>query len=538
MRPRVTTTLLCIGLVFLAGCAAAGPLAADGATVDGPSFEEVAADRGFEYTATLAVDFGGPMGVYVTDYNNDHREDVLAIGGERPVLFENTGGEFERTDAVPSVDESMKSALFFDHDNDGWEDLLLLPENGSAVFLENENGSFRERDVGFDDDLRMARGSVADYDADGCLDVFVAQSGDWRENVPKAALPPYSPEDALLDDGGEPNYLYAGDCETFERVGGTGIEGERWSLVTSFVDVTGDGQPDVHVGNDFNVDVLYINQGDGTFERVEIPGTARHAMASEVADVTGDGRLDIFVTNVHFSEEIQIQGKMSSMDNRGNNLLVNQGDGTFTTEEDAYGVRDGGWGWAAAIVDLDNDGQDDLVHTTKDYLTKPDEDGTIRKIETRPSLWRRTGEEFSRVNSSAAGFEHSSGRGMAHLDYNGDGQRDLVVATAVGDYKLYKNQGTGRNWLQIDLERMDAPVLGSDVYVETNDGTQYQVVTERSDFLSQDSRTVHVGLDDAESVTVRVEWPDGTERTVDSVEANQRVVIPQEGPVRPVTAES
>ena len=39
-------------------------------------------------------------------------------------------------------------------------------------------------------------------------------------------------------------------------------------------------------------------------------------------------------------------------------------------------------------------------------------------------------------------------------------------------------------------------------------------------------------------LTVRVEWPDGTERTVDSVEANQRVVIPQEGPVRPVTAES
>lgn len=88
---------------------------------------------------------------------------------------------------------------------------------------------------------------------------------------------------------GNPNLLFDGDCNSFEQVENAGIEGTRWSLATSFVDLTGDGYLDIHVGNDFNTDVLYVNQHDGTFRRVEIPATDRHAMASEVADVTGDG---------------------------------------------------------------------------------------------------------------------------------------------------------------------------------------------------------------------------------------------------------
>lgn len=46
---------------------------------------------------------------------------------------------------------------------------------------------------------------------------------------------------------------------------------------------------------------------------------------------------------------------LPSIDNTGNNLLINRGNGTFTSEEQAYGVRDGGWGWAAALVELDNE---------------------------------------------------------------------------------------------------------------------------------------------------------------------------------------
>lgn len=531
-----TTPLLALVIVVLgAGCFAGGPFASQGVD-EGPRFQEVGTERGFEYTPSLVVDYGGRSGVYVTDFNNDHRPDVLAVGDDEPALFANTGGAFERTNALPPLDIEIKSALVFDYDNDGWEDILLLPLNGTAVFLENRNGRFHERDVGLNTRLHIARASAADYDRDGCLDVFVAQSGDWRNGVPKAALPAYSREDAVENDSGNPNLLFDGDCESFERAEDAGIKGTRWSLVTSFVDFTGDGYPDIHVGNDFNTDVLYVNQQDGTFRQVEIPDTKRHAMASEVADVNGDGRLDVFVTNVHFAQQIRMQKNMPSMDNTGNNLLINRGNGTFATEERAYGVQDGGWGWAAVLVDLDNDGDRDLVHTTKNYLNASNETGLIKKVKTRPRIWERTGQTFTRLNASEVGFETSSGRGMASLDYDLDGDQDLIVATFVDDFRLYENRGSSGNWLQVELEGDGAPALGSQVYVTTENETQYRVLNAKSDFLSQDTRTLHFGLDEHETTTVRVVWPDGTERIVKSVGVNQRLVIQRNGPVEAVAA--
>lgn len=524
-------TLLSLALVLLVAGCFAGVSFPSQDTGESLRFQEVGAERGFTYTPSLVVDYGGRAGVYVTDFNNDHRPDVLAIGDDEPALFENTGGTFERAGVLPPMDIEIKSALFFDYDTDGWEDLLLLPTNGSAVFLENTNGSFHERDVSLDTEMHIARASASDYDRDGCPDVFVAQSGDWRDGVPKAALPGYSREDAVVNDSGNPNLLFEGDCESFDRVEDAGISGTRWSLVTSFVDLTGDGYPDIHVGNDFNTDVLYVNQQNGTFRREAISDTERHAMASEVADVNGDGRLDVFVTNVHFANRIRMQRNMPSMDNTGNNLLVNRGNGTFTSEEAAYGVRDGGWGWAATMADLDNDGDQDLVHSTKNYLNESNDTGLVQKVETRPRIWERTGENFTRRNASVTGFETSSGRGLASLDYDLDGDQDLVVATFVDEFRLYENQDAGGNWLQVSLEGGRGPVMGSQVYVTTGNDTQYRVLNAKADFLSQDTRTLHFGLGDEETVDVRVVWPDGSERTLESVSSNQRLAIPRNGPV-------
>lgn len=279
----------------------------------------------------------------------------------------------------------------------------------------------------------------------------------------------------------------------------------------------------------------FVNRGfdDGPHFR-EVGAERKFNYTASNIDTFGNGRAGVYVTNIHFDRPIRMQRTVPSMGNRGNNLFINRGNGTFTTKERAYGIRDGGWGWAAALVDLDNDGDRDLVHTTNNYLSDSHVTENIQEIETRPRIWKRTGGNFTRLNATRIGFETSSGRGLAHLDYDLDGDQDLVVATHDGEFKLYENHWPNGNWLQFALEGDGSPVLGSRVFVIAPDRTQYRVVNAKADFLSQDTRTLHFGLGDHDTVTVRVIWPDGTERTLESISVNQRLVIQRNGTVESV----
>jgi hypothetical protein len=504
---------------------------------DRTPFVDVAAERGLVYE-TAGINTGnGDGGVFVTDYDDDGWPDLLAVGGAHPVLFENTGGQYRRADVLPELSlTDAKGALFFDYDNDGRDDLLLVPREGRPVFLENANGSFRVRDVGFDRRLTWGVGaSAADYDGDGCLDVFVVQNGDWRNRTPERSSNPGAP---AVADNGEPNLLYDGDCSSFERVTDAGVRGTRWSTTLSFVDLTGDGRPDVHVANDYNFDVFYRNRGDGTFERREIPETNRNGMASDVADVTGDGRLDVFVTNIRYEDPSGVWVFQSGLGvrNTGNSLLVNRDGGTFDDRARTYGVEVGGWGWAGHLDDLDNDGDLDLFHTTKHYLRGAG-DQPLDPVATTPRIWERTGPEtFEPRNASALGFEATDGRGAATVDFDRDGDLDVVVADTSGPFRLYENTRATGSWLQVRVEGPpDGPALGSRVTVTTSNDTRVAVVHSGANFLSQNPRTLHVGLADAETARVRVVWPDGTTHVFTDVPTDRRIVVSPDGELTTAT---
>ena len=69
---------------------------------------------------------------------------------------------------------------------------------------------------------------------------------------------------------GEPDHLFHnnGDGTFTDVTAKAGVEDkERYYGFTSiFVDLNGDGKPDLVVGNDSTPNFLYINKGDGTFE--------------------------------------------------------------------------------------------------------------------------------------------------------------------------------------------------------------------------------------------------------------------------------
>ena len=534
-------------LIVVAGCTAGGAfgIGVDDAGREAPrlQFEDATAASGLAYEATGTGVGNGNSGAYVADVNRDSWPDVLATGGSEPALFVNRNGTFARSDALPPVDGAVKSAAFVDVEGDGWPDLFLFTRAGTVEAYRNDRGSFEPADYGIGNLSYPLGATAADYDGDGDADLFVYQSGSWRESKPAG----YFNRNTTVDtDNGNPNYLYENVGGTYERAESDDIEGDHWSLAASFADLTGDGRPDVHVANDYNDDTLYVNRGGGDFERRSLGGsTARNGMASEVADATGDGRPDVFVSNIWFPDlranmdperydrlKRLLEFVIHSSRTKGNTLLVNQGDGAFRDQADGLGVRRGGWGWAASLTDFDNDGDRDLVHTTQ-HVIRVDRDDPVY---TYPTVFQSNrsaaGDDgaFTRVNETTNGMRETDGRGLATLDYDRDGAQELVVAAYDDPFVVYDNAATGdRNSLQFRVvDESGATALGADVTV-TTDGEQVVHQTDNTDYLSQDSRVEHVGLGGHETASLRVVWPDGTERRFESVEADRRLRIAKSG---------
>ncbi|WP_248910639.1 CRTAC1 family protein [Halocatena marina] len=500
------------------------------------AFTDVAKNRSLSYEAVRKLNGTqgtmGRSGVYVTDYNGDLRGDVLLVGGKRPMLFRNTGDKFVHSNALPALNDSAvyRSALFVDYNNDGREDLVLNPMHGEPILLHNNGDSFVPQPDAFDARIEVPVAvTAADYNGDGCTDIFVTQNGDWIHSRPARIQPNQT------TDNGKPNFLFRGTCtSSFERVTDAGLDGAHWSLSASFVDFTGDGKPDVHVANDFHHDILYVNQGDGTFSSREIPNTNRNGMASEVDDVDGDGDMDIFVSNIYWTRDIRSRldslGVITS-GSIGNNLLINDGDGNFTDQASEWEVRNGRWGWAAVLEDLDNDGDQDLFHTTRKQFV-PEEvqdrwgDAFDRFAQSR--IFERIGSmKFEARSAPDVGFEKTDGRGVGQYDFDVDGDADLLVANVNGQSRLYRNDAREGNALQLTVRPNNGKtVLGTKVTVITQSGTYHERVTAKADFLSQDSRMLHIGVGDVERAeVVRIEYPSGDTVTFRDYRVGQRLVI-------------
>ena len=186
-RRDLLATLGVLGSGALAGC----PVSRASTTVESReiAFSERSSEVGFEYSPRQDWIGNGHSGVYVADVDNDLWPEVLAVGGEKPVLFDNDGGTFTESDALPAIERQIIGALFFDHDNSGWEDLLLLAEDATPVFLENDEGEFSVQQAGFDTELvRPVGATAADYDRDGRVEVFVFQLIDQFDYAEAAAL--------------------------------------------------------------------------------------------------------------------------------------------------------------------------------------------------------------------------------------------------------------------------------------------------------------------------------------------------------------
>jgi enediyne biosynthesis protein E4 len=269
-------------------------------------------------------------GLAVGDYDNDGRDDIYFLNQHGPTaLYRNRGdGTFEDVTAKAGVALDGRvsvAATFADYDNDGWEDLFVTTTRaGNVLFHNRGDGTFEDvtAKAGLSHVGHSQTAVFFDYDNDGRLDLFLTNTAHWttdnfdfagRNFEGKASL------DALMGSPIETNILYHnnGDGTFTDVTDKAGLRGRGWAGDVAVFDYDEDGFQDVFVPSMFGRGQLYRNSGHGTFTDVtaETLGPTPHgAIGTKVFDYDGDGRLDLFVVDMHSDMWMGLDSRHASLE--------------------------------------------------------------------------------------------------------------------------------------------------------------------------------------------------------------------------------
>jgi enediyne biosynthesis protein E4 len=216
-----------------------------------------------------------------------------------------------------------------------------------------------------------------------------------------------------------------------QDIGGNGLGGAVW------FDADRDGLIDLFLGNGPGLtNALYRNSGDGTFTDI--------AAAAGVADSSGVTGAVAGDLDNDGDQELLVMGDGGFLHPTPARIRFyrNDGDGTFTEVTAASGITLPETQTSAALGDFDNDGLLDV------FITAP---GSIPlQVQYRNRLYRNNGDlTFSDV-SAVAGVDTSVGACVASFsDYDGDGWSDLFVGNCADvqarptPMELFHNNGDG-----------------------------------------------------------------------------------------------
>ena len=270
-----------------------------------------------------------------------------------------------------------------------------------------------------------------DYDNDGWMDIYLVNTGKCDFFDPNPPLH---------------NALYRNNRDgTFTDVTEkAGVAGGGYGVGVAVGDYNRDGFPDLYV-TQYGRSILYRNNGNGTFTDVtEHAGVAAPGWASSAVwfDYDNDGLLDLFVCRfVDFDKSKNKHCTLATVpgycvprvyDPMPSRLFHNNGDGTFTDVSLESGIaKHLGKAWGVVATDINNDGRMDLFvanDTMPNFLFMNRGDGKFEDIG-----------EPSGVAYSEMGRPRS-GMGVDSADFNQDGWMDLFVDNIEGEkFALYMN---------------------------------------------------------------------------------------------------
>ena len=389
-------------------------------------------------------------GVALLDYDNDGWLDIYLVNGStfdaetgkaappHAALFHNNhDGTFTDVTAKAGVqnDRWGFGAVVGDYDNDGWPDIFVSNYGKSRLYHNNHDGTFTDvaEKAGVTFGGWAAGATWGDYDGDGRLDLFVP----GYVHYDMAHPPPPSGcqfRGASVMCGprglkGESDKLFHNNGDgTFTDVStkaGVNDEHAYYGLASLFIDLNGDGRPDLLVADDSTPNYLYINKGGGAFEDASFAsgyalnesGRETASMGIAAGDYTHNGLVDLY--NTTFSDDYKP-------------LYRNDGDANFTDVSYQSGIAEPTipfLSWGTAFFDYDNDGWLDLLTVNGHVYPEVDQQSWGTTFAQRAFLLHNNKGKFDFVPAvEGTGLAKLAvARGLAYGDLFNDGRVDVVI---------------------------------------------------------------------------------------------------------------
>lgn len=460
------------------------------------------------------------MGACVGDIDNDGFPDlfVTAVGGNR--LFRNVPREGRR-----AFEEITQAAGIVEEHT--WPGELT-----SEAFLA------RRDPIGFG-----SSATFVDYDGDGKLDLFVCHYVTWAPGIDLAI-------EATLTGIGraylQPQQFEGSQCRLYRNLGEGRFEDVSEQAGVLVVDREGIGAKarPRNVGKSLGV-ILCDPDNDGWPDLIVANDTVRNFFFHNVPDDQGGRKFveDGLLANVAYAEG-RARGAMgidwgeylpgqqavviTNFANEPNTFLIVRDPKRplLADAAQAFGLAGPSrfpLKFGAFFFDYDLDGRLDLL-TCNGHLEPEIAKNQVGQEFAQPvQLFWNTGQKnrlFEQVPESASGpdlLKPLVGRGSAYLDYDGDGDLDVILCENGGPARLLRNDhALGHHWIRLELvgngTTANRSAIGAQITLKRGDTVARRDVAGARGYLSQSELPVTIGLGaDATVDTVTVRWPGSRE---------------------------
>ncbi len=466
-------------------------------------------------------------GVATFDCNGDGFPDMVLAGGTAPATFylnkSKQAGPLQFKAEISGLEvDKVTGAYPVDIDSDGIMDVVLL-RIGENLVMKGKG------------DCQFSRSNEAwNFEGGDAWSSALAATFEKGASWPTLAIGNYIDRTQEMSPWGSctDNWLHRPDGIKFAAP--LALKPSSCALSMLFTDWNKSGTPSLRISNDREyyeggqeqmwrmpageMPTLYTDKDGWKFLRVWGMGIASF-------DINYDGYPDYFLTSMADSK-LQTLGD--------DKTKPTYKDIAFAAGVTAHRPYEGAdlrpsTGWHSQFEDVNNDGLVDLFVAKGNVDAMPD----FANKDPNNLLLQGAEGKFVEAGGKAGVDSVRQSRGAAVVDFNLDGQLDLVVVNRREQAQVWRNTNRSGHWIEVKLQQPahNRDALGAVIEMKLGNKNVRREITVGGGLASGRNGWWHFGLGDAMQTKLRVVWPDGTSGDWQSVSADQFYIMDRAHPL-------